>query len=100
MTEPLLILLTTLFAVAVFLGLGMMAWYFILRQLRKETGPWVVTRVGVGGGVEFYRGEWDSEWTNKPAWACVYGSEFAAEGIAMQFFADVHPLFRYVGGVR
>jgi len=102
MTEPLLILLTTLFAVALFVGLGMMAWYLILMQLRKETGPWVVTRVGVGGGVEFYVGHEGIEfsWTNNPEKALPwYGHDLAVKAGEV-LTADVHPLSRYVGGVR
>jgi hypothetical protein len=103
MTELLLILLTTLFAVALFVGLGMMAWYFILMQLRKEAGPWVVTRVASdGSGVEFLYAELEPMaflWTKNPSRADTFKTKKIAETVAKDH-ADVHPLSRYVGGVK
>jgi hypothetical protein len=96
--------MTTLFAVALFAGLGMMAWYFILMQLRKETGPWVVTRVDMGS-VEFFdhfhRADgWAPWWTINPNSACHFTQKKNANKVAKDLTADVHPLSRYVGGVR
>jgi hypothetical protein len=103
MTEFVMIAVTPLFTVAIVVGLGMMAWYFILRQLRKETGPWVVTRVASdGSGVEFLYAELEPMaflWTKNPSRADTFKTKKIAETVAKDH-ADVHPLSRYVGGVR
>lgn len=102
MSEFVMIAVTTIFAVAVFVGISLLTWYLITKP--RETGPWVVTRVAVGGGMEF----WDFKhprtgeqfWTKDPKRCPVFHDHEFAIKRAEELTADVHPLSRYVGGVR
>lgn len=86
--------------------LGLLALASLVAMIRmgykpRETGPWVVTRVGVGGR-EFYEGTTAGFpfWGSLVNLAIHFTDHKEALGISDRLLADVHPLSRYIGGVR
>jgi hypothetical protein len=93
----LLIAAVCLLALAGMAGLRWFTW------LNRERGPWVVTRVGVGGR-EFYIMSEERKHDSPLFWSLKSMQRFPklkdAKRVADAMLADVHLLSHYVGGVR
>jgi hypothetical protein len=81
------------------LALGVIALFAVgFIHPREEVGPWVVTRVGIGGR-EFRALVGPMEWVTTVRMAFHWSSQTAAELEARARLADVAPLSKFTGGV-
>lgn len=87
-------------ALPLFCALVVMAGYRWFLWLGRERGPWVVTRVGVGGREFLVGTAYGNDWSLSMKGILQWKERRLAKFVADRRLADVHPMSRYVGGVR